>query len=207
MAPPKATYYARLPPQPHHDDQNYVVLPLYNPFRTRRSRIISTAGLLLSLTVVYIFWPSHPECKIVRFKLNRINVHTVPHFTIDISMLITVKVRNPAAYSMHYRALDVVVGYRGKRLGHVRSDDGHVKARGTSYVDAELEFVGIGVLSDVVFLLEDLAKGTVLFDTVTEIGGQLGLLFFDFPLKAKLSCEVLVNTVNQTIVRQNCFRE
>lgn len=115
--------------------------------------------------------------------LNRIHVHTSPHVAIDVSMLVTVKVRNADVYSMEYRALDVTVGYRGKRLGHVRSNNGSVRARGASYVEAELDLEGVDVFPDVVFLLEDLAKGTIPFTTVTEVQGHLGFLFFQFPLQ------------------------
>ncbi|KAG6735418.1 hypothetical protein POTOM_061977 [Populus tomentosa] len=87
---------------------------------------------------------------------------------------------------MDFRSLDVAVKYRGKRLGHVRSDHGHVRALGSSYVNAEVDFSGISVLSDVVSLLDDLARGTVPFDTVTDVSGRLGLLFFGFPLKGQL---------------------
>ncbi|KAF8025561.1 hypothetical protein BT93_F2410 [Corymbia citriodora subsp. variegata] len=122
-------------------------------------------------------------------------------------MFLTIKVCNADVYSMDYSMLDVAVGYRGKMLGHVKSDHGHVRALGSSYVDAELEFDGVEVFSNVVFLLEDLAKGTVPLDTVTTVEGRVGLFFFGFPLKAKVSCEVSVNTNNQTIVRQDCYPE
>jgi hypothetical protein len=54
---------------------------------------------------------------------------------------------------------------------------------GSSFVDADLEFAGIGVLPEIVFLLEDLAKGTVPFDTVSQIRGKMGILYFYFPIK------------------------
>jgi hypothetical protein len=92
---------------------------------------------------------------------------------------------------MDFRSLDVAVRYKGKRLGHVRSDHGHVRALGSSYVDAEIDLRGISVLSGVVSLLEDLGRGTVPFDTVTEVSGKLGLLFFGFPLKVILSFSIL----------------
>lgn len=115
----------------------------------------------------------------------RFQVHTRPRVAIDVSMLVRIKVRNGDVYSMDYEALEVGVGYRGKRLGEVRFQQGHVRAFGSSYVDAEVEFSGIGVFSDVVLLLEDLAKGTVPFDTVTEVRGKLGILFFHFPLQVR----------------------
>lgn len=113
--------------------------------------------------------------------------------------------RNADLYSMDYAALEVAVEYRGKRLGHVRSEHGHVRALGSSYVEAEMDFNGVGVLSDVVLMLEDLAKGTVPFDTVTEVTGEIGLFFIKFPLKTKISCEILVDRKSQSIMRQNCY--
>ncbi|XP_015867462.2 uncharacterized protein LOC107404961 [Ziziphus jujuba] len=201
--PPQTFPYTPLP----SDHQNYVVLPIYYPSSRRRLRSISAFCLVLFAATVFVLWPSEPDLKIVRMHLNRIHIHTTPHVSIDVSILLTLKVRNADVYSMEYRALEVTVGYRGKVLGHVRSDNGRVRARGASYVDAEMDLYGVELFSDVVFLLEDLAKGTVPFTAVTEVQGQLGFLFFYFPLQAKVSCEVSVNTVNQTIVRQNCYHE
>lgn len=101
----------------------------------------------------------------------------------------------------------MVVAYRGKELGYVKSDHGRVRALASSYMDAELEFEGVDVLNDVVYLLADLAKGAVQFDTVTEVRGQLGLFFFEVPLEAKVYCGLDVNTNTQTVVRQNCYPE
>ncbi|KAK3426605.1 hypothetical protein EUGRSUZ_F03017 [Eucalyptus grandis] len=208
--PPPPTlpiYYTPLPPQP--DAPNYILLPLHHPATAspRRLHTICAVSLILLASVAYILYPSEPDIDVVRLRLNRVQFHTQPHVLVDISLFLTIKVCNADVYSMDYSTLDVAVGYRGKMLGHVKSDHGHVMALGSSYVDAELEFDGVEVFSDVVFLLEDLAKGTVPLDTVTTIDGRVGLLFFGFPLKAKVSCEVSVNTHNQTIVRQNCFAE
>ncbi|KAG2729175.1 hypothetical protein I3843_01G230600 [Carya illinoinensis] len=207
MATSKADYYhpIHVPIPPH---QNYVVLtPYYHSSNRRRLRIICTGLIILLAAVVYIFWPADPDVKIVRLRLNRIHVHTFPRVSVDISMFVTVKVRNTDVYSIDYKMIDVAVGYRGKKLGHVRSHRGHVRARGSSYVDALLDFDGVELMSDAVYLLKDLAKGRVPFDTRTEIEGQLGLFFIQVPLSAKVSCEVLVNTINQTIARQNCVAE
>ncbi|KAL3598439.1 hypothetical protein D5086_006357, partial [Populus alba] len=216
MALPKSTEpplspthcYAQIPCQ---HEEGCVVLPFYRhpttPFCRRRWPMITIAFLLLFSALVYVFWPSDPMVKVVRLRLDKIHIHTLPIINIDLSLYVTLRVRNVDVYSMDFRSLDVAVKYKGKRLGHARSDHGHVRALGSSYVDAEIDLRGISVLSDVVSLLEDLARGTVPFDTVTEVSGKLGLLFFGFPLKAKLSCEVLVNTLNQTIVRQTCYPE
>ncbi|KAK4269423.1 hypothetical protein QN277_022581 [Acacia crassicarpa] len=208
MAASKAIRYTLLLRPFQRKYQDDVVLPIYIPSPTSRQRlIIWVISVVLFLGLVYICWPSDPVLKIERMKLNRIKVHTLPRLAVDISMLVTVKVHNGDVYSMNYKSLDVAVGYRGKKLGHVKSEDGHVRAKGSSYVDARLEFTGIRVLSDVVYFLEDLAKGTVPFDTSTEIEGYLGLLFFSFPMEANLRCEVLVNIANQAIERQKCRRK
>ncbi|KAG6780476.1 hypothetical protein POTOM_013336 [Populus tomentosa] len=259
MALPKSTEpplspthcYAQIPCQ---HEEGCVVLPFYRhhttPFCRRRWAMITIAFLLLLSALVYVFWPSDPMVKVARLRLDKIRIHTLPIINIDLSLYVTLRVRNVDVYSMDFRSLDVAVKYKGKRLGHARSDHGHVRALGSSYVDAEIDLRGISVLSDVVSLLEDLGRGTVPFDTVTEVSGKLGLLFLGFPLKnwfflppfptyfpvllsypvlvitslpmipgdedcmcceelnvAKLSCEVLVNTHNQTIVRQTCYPE
>ncbi|KAH1066488.1 hypothetical protein J1N35_031475 [Gossypium stocksii] len=189
--PPSPSHcYTALPPQP--PDGNYVVLPYYSPegrlrWCGRQMLYTGTASFFLLATLAYIFWPSDPDVKIVRMHVNRMKIHTVPIIALDMSLLITLKVRNSDVYSMDFTSLDVAVGYRGKMLGHVTWEQGHVKALGSSYVEAVLELNGVEVLSDVVYLLEDLAKGTVPFDTVTEVAGSLGLSFFKFPLKVKIN--------------------
>ncbi|XVF26734.1 hypothetical protein REPUB_Repub14bG0043900 [Reevesia pubescens] len=204
--PSPSHYYTALPPQ-LPPDQNNVVLPYYRPegIRWPSCRILCMASLVLLASLVYIFWPSDPEVKIVRMHVNRMQVHTIPIIALDISLLITLKVRNSDVYSLDFTSLDVAVGYRGKILGHVISEHGCVRAMGSSYLEVQLELNRVEVLSDVVYMLEDLARGTVPFDTVTEVVGWLGLSFFKFPLKAKVSCEIMVNRTKQTIIRQNCY--
>ncbi|KAL4279011.1 hypothetical protein GQ457_03G041710 [Hibiscus cannabinus] len=206
--PSPSHYYTALPLQP--PDESYVVLPCYSPGgRLRgsgcRRLYTGTASLVLLATLVYIFWPSDPGVKIVRMHVNHMQIHTIPIISLDMSLLITLKVRNSDVYSMDFTSLDVAVGYRGKMMGHVTSEHGHVRAMGSSYVEARLELKGVEVLSDVVYLLEDFAKGTVPFDTVTEVTGSLGLSLFKFPLKAKVLCEIVVHRMNHTIIRQNCY--
>lgn len=58
-----------------------------------------------------------------------------------------------------------------------------MRARGSSYINATLDLDGIEVLHDVFYLLEDLARGSIPFDTVSEVRGKLGLFFFEIPLK------------------------
>ncbi|KAF5787599.1 hypothetical protein HanXRQr2_Chr10g0454611 [Helianthus annuus] len=54
------------------------------------------------------------------------------------------------------------------------------------------------------FFIEDLLRGEIPLTAVSEIRGGLGIVLFDLPIKAKLSCEVVMNTHNQTIERQDC---
>ncbi|CAN8288220.1 unnamed protein product [Cochlearia groenlandica] len=145
-----------------------------------------------------------PVSEIERIKISHVHVHRRPVPSIDMTMLVTLKVSNADVYSFDFTALDVAIGYRGKTLGHVSSDGGHVTAMGLTYLEAETELDGVTVFDDVIHLIHDFAKGSIEFDTVTVTNGKLGILFFRFPLKAKVACGILVNTVNQTISRQSC---
>lgn len=66
------------------------------------------------------------------------------------------------------------------------SHGGHIKVRGTSYINVTLVLDGVEILSDVILLLEDLAKGVIPFDTTSQISGKLGVFFFDIPLKVNI---------------------
>ncbi|XVF25004.1 hypothetical protein REPUB_Repub13aG0176100 [Reevesia pubescens] len=101
-----------LPSPPQSPDQNYIVLPPYQSGgpRRRSCRILCTASLVLLAALVYIFWPSDPEVKIVQMHVNRIQVQTISIIAVDISLLVTVKVRNSDVYSMDSATLDVALG-------------------------------------------------------------------------------------------------
>ncbi|KAL9443532.1 hypothetical protein AB3S75_016821 [Citrus x aurantiifolia] len=202
--------YAPLPPE------NVIVLPVYyqpdlRRWRRRRnlSRCLCTGAAIVSLlaVLVFIFYPSDPYLQLARIHLNHIRVNSSPQPTLDLSFSLVVKVHNRDFFSLNYDSLDVSIGYRGRELGSVRSHGGRVRARGSSYVNASLELNGLEVIHDVIYLIEDLIRGVIPFDTVTMVKGELGVLFFEIPLKAKVSCEVYVNTSNQTIVRQDCYPE
>lgn len=204
MAPSKLDdppYYHPLPPDNNthqEQQQNYVAIPIYFPAILRRqwrSLLICASTLILLAVSVYILWPSDPDLKVVRLRLDNLHIRSVPKIALDVKLDLTVKVRNPDLYSMDYESLVVSIGYRGKQLGFVSSDHGHVTARGSSYVNATLELDGVDVLSDFILLLEDLARGSIQFDTVTEVSGLLGLFFFELPLKVTSATSTLIYNV------------
>ncbi|KAK2984865.1 hypothetical protein RJ640_008630 [Escallonia rubra] len=165
----------------HHQPPRYLVFSLH------RCVVCAVSLLLLLAVATYVLWPSDPDLEVVRLNLDRIHIRTSPPVTLHIELDLTIKVRNPDHYSMNYRSLVVSMWYRGKGLGFVSLSGGHVRPRGESYVDATLELDGVEVMSDVFLLLEDVARGSIPFDTVTEVrGGLLGLSFFLLPLKVGL---------------------
>ncbi|KAK6124974.1 hypothetical protein DH2020_041248 [Rehmannia glutinosa] len=183
-------------PQPQPQPPQYViVLPPYPPPHRhrllrktwRRCLFCFATSLLFLVAAGYLLWPSDPDVSIVRLRLDRLHFHTRPKISLDVTLDLTVRVFNKDFYSMNYDSLLVAIGYRGKRLGSVTSDGGHIKARGSSYVNATLQLDRVEIMSDVILLIEDLAKGAVTFDTVSEIGGELGVFVFDLPLKVNLA--------------------
>ncbi|CAL0322194.1 unnamed protein product [Lupinus luteus] len=213
-------YYSPLPSNPTPISPNYpyppsqnvvVILPPYHGRRNHRNRfsclLYSILALLILAAAIFLLYPSDPEIHLARIRLNRIAILTNPKPTLDISFSVTVKVRNRDFFSLSYDSLAVSVGYRNRELGFVASGGGKIKARGSSYVDATLSIDGFEVIYDAFYLIEDLAKGVIPFDTDTRVEGKLGLFLFDIPLKAKVSCQVDVNIKDQTIVRQDCYPE
>ena len=173
-------------------DPNYqnvvVLLPVYYPRRRRLlyrlcNAFLACAVFLSISAAVYLLYPSDPTVQVVGLHLNSVQVHTSPVISLDLSLDLTVRVRNRDFFSFSYTSLTASVGYRGRPLGFVNSSGGYLRARGSSYINATLDLDGIEVLHDVFYLLEDLARGSIPFDTVSEVRGKLGLFFFEIPLK------------------------
>ncbi|GAB2228117.1 hypothetical protein Droror1_Dr00009947 [Drosera rotundifolia] len=205
--PSQYHHYAPLPPSP--PPPQFILLP-FSPTRrrTRRRRIITFLSLLTLSIAAFILWPSGPQLRIARLTLRSFSVRTHPRLSLDVSLAARVDVRNTAIYSLDFGDIEVEVWYRGERLGHVTSKGGHVRARGRSWVDAIVEFDGVEVVLDWVWLVEDLGKGVVRFDTVSWVSGELGLFgLVRVPIQSRISCEVDVNTRNQTVMHQNCYPE
>ncbi|XP_015966504.1 uncharacterized protein LOC107490262 [Arachis duranensis] len=218
--------YSPLPSNPNPIPYNYhsypsysppqnvvVLLPRYHPDTTsrRRRRCLCYSALfflfIILAVAVFFIYPSDPDIRLARIRLNRIGIRADPIPVLDVSFSVTVKVRNKDFFSVTYDRLFVSIGYRGRQLGVVEAAGGKIKARASSYVDATLVIDGFEVIYDAFYLLEDLAKGVIPFDTQTRVEGKLGLFFFDVPLKATVSCEVYVNVKNQTVARQDCYPE
>ncbi|OAY27323.1 uncharacterized protein LOC110602933 [Manihot esculenta] len=204
--------YASVPSHPDPVPQNVIVLTHYHPppnpsLLFLRRCIFFTFAILLLSAAVFFFYPSDPTLQITRIRLNHVRVNSSPTLTIDLSFSLILRVRNRDFFSLDYNSLDVSVGYRGRELGLVSSHGGKLRARGSSYVNASLDLDGLEIINDVFFLIEDLARGVIPFDTDTNVNGELGLFFFKIPIEAIVSCEVLVNINNQTIVQQDCYPE
>ncbi|KZV56094.1 hypothetical protein F511_06111 [Dorcoceras hygrometricum] len=173
-----------------------------------RCGVISCAIALIFLVASFVLlWPSKPQLSIVQLSLNGLGFHTVPSISLDVKLKLTVQVRNQDFYSIKYDWLNVTIDYRGQNLANATSEGGLVNARSSSYVNATLDVDAVEVLSDVVMLVEDVAAGEITLDTESKIGGKIIFFFFDLPLKATISCQVIANMTNETVSSQNCYPE
>uniref|UniRef100_A0A804P910 Late embryogenesis abundant protein LEA-2 subgroup domain-containing protein n=1 Tax=Zea mays TaxID=4577 RepID=A0A804P910_MAIZE len=179
---------ASLPPylDPHPaDSSSYAVLLVPVRRRLRRGgRCIAPCltALLLALAG-FLLWPADPDISLARFHLGHVSVVARPAVAVTISAALKVRVRNPDLFALDYTRLDVAIGYRGKPLGLVTSGGGRVQARAVSYVDANLQLDGIRVVEDAIYLLKDLARGSVPFDALAEVEGHLHFFFLSIPVK------------------------
>uniref|UniRef100_A0A0D9VXS6 Late embryogenesis abundant protein LEA-2 subgroup domain-containing protein n=1 Tax=Leersia perrieri TaxID=77586 RepID=A0A0D9VXS6_9ORYZ len=170
------------------DADSYV---LFVPVRLRRLRPrggCRCIGPLLATLVLlslagFLLWPADPDVSVARLHLAHVSVSARPSVSVTISAALKVRVRNPDLFALDYSRLDVDIGYRGAHLGRVTSAGGRVRARAVSYIDADLRLNGISVVEDAFYLLEDLARGSIPFDTVAEVEGHVRLFFLSIPVK------------------------
>ncbi|KAJ1294058.1 hypothetical protein BS78_01G117100 [Paspalum vaginatum] len=196
---------------PHPADSYDVLLvPVRIRRRLRRGGrcLVPCVTILVLLALAaFLLWPSDPDISLARFRLAHVSVVARPAVAVTISAALKIRIRNPDFFALDYNRLDVSIGYRGAPLGRVTSGGGLVRARAVSYVDANLQLDGIRVVEDAIYLLEDLARGSVPFDTVAEVEGHLHFFFLSIPVKGTISCVVHVNPHDQTIVHQDCYPE
>ncbi|KAI3850922.1 hypothetical protein MKW92_019811, partial [Papaver armeniacum] len=86
--------------------------------------------LLLAMTF-YCLYPSDPVLEHVN--LIQFKIHKSPTIALDVVIDLTVKVYNRDVYSLDYYSLIVSIGYHGKKLGFVSSNEGHLKPKSSSY--------------------------------------------------------------------------
>jgi len=199
-------------------EQCYVILDSApRPQRRNNGRLLTYAGygalsIAIILVAAYFVWPSDPRIEVVRMRLNKIEWRTekspgsfLPRVFLDLSMGLTVKVTNRDYLGVYYDHVKVGIAYRGEKIGRVTSErSAYIPPRGTAYVDATLDVHGIQVLADVLYLLEDIARGHIPLQTVTDFDGYIRLFSLKVPLQAIMSCEIVVDTNEQTILRKDC---
>nr|GMC74255.1 uncharacterized protein LOC109186495 [Ipomoea batatas] len=61
-------------------------------------------------------------------------------------------------FSLDEETIGVSDGYRGKKLGNVTSDKGHLQTRASSYINATLELEDVEIFSDVLSIIEDVPR-------------------------------------------------
>ncbi|RRT62169.1 hypothetical protein B296_00040373 [Ensete ventricosum] len=194
----------------------YVLLPFY-PRRHRRHRrggcchccgslfssstLLSSAFLLVILcSAAFFLWPSDPQLTVARLRFDDLRVTPPPFATIDVVLSVDLRVRNPDFLALDYRSIVVSIGYRGRPLGSVTADGGHIRARGVSYVHAKLDLDGIRVLNDAIYLIEDLSRGSLPLDTVTEVQGRMRLFFFDVPVRVQFTNASYCSLMSQLLL-------
>lgn len=207
LLPTSASPPPYLDPHPGADASYAVFLVPVRRLRRRRCVGPCLAALLLLALAGFLLWPADPDVSLARLRLAHVSVVARPAVAVTISAALKIRVRNPDLFALDYTRLDVDIGYRGAPLGRVTSGGGRVRARAVSYVDADLQLDGIRVVEDAIYLVEDLARGSVPFDTIVEVEGHLNFFFLSIPVKGRLSCVVHVNPHNETIVHQDCYPE
>lgn len=127
-----SSHLHRTPTPVHHRSCYYSSAQSYNLVRWFPS--------LFFTAVIFIFLSSDSDhvVSITRVHLDRLHIHTFSRMNLDITLDVTVKARNRDLYSIDHNSLIVSIAYQENQLGYIVSNQGHIKARGLSYIDATL---------------------------------------------------------------------
>ncbi|KAJ1701144.1 hypothetical protein LUZ63_000923 [Rhynchospora breviuscula] len=205
LPPPHLPYYYS-PSSSSEDPNSHLLIPSYPilclrlRLRRRRNLCLSSCSfcfvsllssllfLLLLFSLFLLLWPSDPTIHVTHLHLKHLHISPPPRASFDLTLKLSLNVLNPDFFALDYRSVVSSVSYRGRYLGSVHSAGGRVAAKGESNLEAELWLDSVKIVDELVYLIEDLTKGSVPFDTVTEVEGSLGLIFAEIPVKGNISC-------------------
>eukprot|EP00249_Psilotum_nudum_P016970 c26083_g1_i3 orf=293-979(-) len=203
-------------PLPGDGQYPYAYLPLA-PRRQNRwhlSFFLRSAFGLLAVVLVgisaFFLWPRQTGIHMTLLRLEGVHVDVkrgdsiIPRVFLDITLRLRVRVVNPNYFGVDYKSVTAVIFYNEEKLGYVDSEGGKVPARSTAYVSATLNLTGIELGRNVLSLLEDLAARRVPFSTKAHFRGRIRILFFEVPMEADVSCNLVIDPEDQAILSEDC---
>ncbi|KAH7298624.1 hypothetical protein KP509_25G051700 [Ceratopteris richardii] len=173
------------------------------------------AGLSCLIVVLiavgaFFVWPRSLNVTVDDVSLGKIHFNVdregsiIPRIYLNLTLNLKLEAANPNYFRVTYETLNVSIFYQDDPIGQVESDGGDIRARSKSSMDATLKLTGYEIASNILSLIADIARHAVPLQTITTFDGHIDVFSFKIPLRAHVSCNLLIDPESQSITSKSC---
>ncbi|XP_024529145.1 uncharacterized protein LOC112345843 [Selaginella moellendorffii] len=169
------------------------------------AKLCSLISVFLALVIlVFFLWPRDPELEVVGLDFKGLNLNTTGGVHLDVDLRLEIQVENPNFFAVDYDRVTVRIYYHGDELGHVDSAGGSVPARRTVNLTANATLQGLEIVKNAMRLISDANKEKIPVSVAAGFDGNLEILAIHPSIKVAISCDLVVDPRNNTILSQEC---
>ncbi|PWA93733.1 Late embryogenesis abundant protein, LEA-14 [Artemisia annua] len=168
---------------------------------------IFAIGLIILILALTVFKFKKPVTTVNSVVLNDVNatVNLVPlRVSLNISLDITITVRNPNKVGITYQNSSAALRYKGRDIGNVPIPAGKIGSDDSKKMNLTLTIFADRLLTDI-DVYGDVISGNFPVSTHTKITGKVRILnLFNIHVVSTSTCDLEIDVLNQKIAKQNC---
>ncbi|XP_023728383.1 uncharacterized protein LOC111876087 [Lactuca sativa] len=169
--------------------------------------VLIAVGLLILILAFTVFKSKKPVTTVDSVVLEDVNasVNLIPPMvSVNVSLDISISVKNPNKVGIKYRNSSATLRYKGKDIGDVPIPAGMIGAGDTKQMNLTVT-VFVDRLATDLDIYGDVISGNLPLSTYTRISGKVRILnLFNIHVVSTSTCNLKIDILNRRIEDQNC---
>ncbi|KAI3759975.1 hypothetical protein L1987_50362 [Smallanthus sonchifolius] len=168
---------------------------------------VLAVALIILILALTIFKSKKPITTVNSVAVRDVNA-TVnllpPRVSINITLDVTISVKNPNKVGMTYRKSSAALRFKGHDIGSIPIPAGKIGSGDTKQMNLTLTVFADRLLTDV-DVYGDVISGNFPLSTYTKISGKIRILnLFNIHVSSISTCNLKIDILNRKIVNQSC---
>ncbi|KAI3507272.1 hypothetical protein L1887_22181 [Cichorium endivia] len=169
--------------------------------------VLIAVGLLVMILALTYFKSKKPVTTVNSVVLKDVNasVSLIPlRVSVNVSLDISISVKNPNKLGMKYRNSSAALRYEGKDIGNVPIPAGTIGSGETKQLNLTVTVFVDRLVRDV-DVYGDVISGSLPLSTYTRVSGKVRILnLFNIHVVSTSTCNLKIDILKQRITDQNC---
>lgn len=164
--------------------------------------LVTAIILAFALTVMHVKNPKFRFRSVEVDDVSFSSATAAPSFSLRLETVVAIKNTNFGHY--HYGKSDIILAYRGTKVGEAAISGGRAGARSTGEIELNVDVSSRNVSSDS-NLAGDLSSGILSLTSYGDLSGKVHLLeLFKKTKSQQMNCTINIDLVNEEIRDWNC---